>query len=50
MTELALITLVVCSNCAASVCPSYGLPGKLRAPTIKPLLWVTLKTAATPPP
>ncbi len=41
----------VCSDlnlpCSASVWPSYGLPGKLLAPTIRPLAWLMAMLALT---
>jgi hypothetical protein len=42
------VKIDTCSNCSASVWPSYGLPGKLRAPTIKPCLCVTATLTFTP--
>lgn len=40
--------IVVCSSCRARMCPSYGFPGKVRAPMTSPLLWVTVMLALTP--
>ena len=48
LTPMPSSKVEVCSSCAASVWPSYGLPGKLRAPTISPERCVTAKVTLTP--
>lgn len=40
--------ILVCSSWASKICPSYELPGNVRAPTMKPCAWVTTTAVFTP--